>query len=131
MLSIHKFYLLAAILLFLTEVIIARYVHDQFIRPFGGDFLVVIFLYCLLKAFCAVPPWKAAVPVLVFAYTIEVLQYFQLVKMVGLQDYKIARIIIGTAFAWSDLLAYTLGIIVVLGAERWAAYRPVPAISNG
>jgi Protein of unknown function (DUF2809) len=115
---ISKTYLYLAILLFFTEVLIALFAHDRWIRPLGGDFLVVIFLYCLLKSFWNVAVWRAALSVLLFAYVIEIMQYFKLVQLLGLQHSRLARIVIGTSFEWSDLLAYTLGILLVLLIEK-------------
>lgn len=113
-----KTYLYLAILLFFTEVLIALFARDQWIRPLGGDFLVVIFLYCLLKSFWNVSVWHAALFVLLFAYAIEIMQYFKLVQLLGLQHSRLARIVIGTSFEWLDLLAYTLGILLVLLVEH-------------
>ena len=118
MFRIQPRYLSIAALLFAVEVFIAVFVRDHFIRPFGGDFLVVIFLYCLLKGVWDVQVWKAALAVLLFAYLIETLQYFQLVKLLGLQHSQTATIVIGTSFEWLDMLAYTLGILLVLGVEK-------------
>ena len=120
---LHKTYLLLALLLFLIEVIIAVYVHDSIIRPYGGDFLVVIFIYCFIKSFIDLPVWTTAIAVLLFSYTIEILQYFNLVKMLGLQDSRLARIVLGTSFAWTDLIAYTLGIILVVWIEKIIAAK--------
>jgi len=61
---------------------------------------------------------QPAIAVLLFAYTVEVLQYFQLVKRLGLQHSRLANIVIGNSFAWSDMIAYTLGILLVVLAER-------------
>ena len=93
------------------------YIKDNFIRPYGGDYLVVILLYCFLKSFWRETVFKTAMLVLVFSYIIEFLQYFKLVEILGLQNNKLASIIIGTSFAWEDLLAYLLGIITVLLVE--------------
>jgi uncharacterized membrane protein len=43
MFRFHKTYFLLAVLLFVIELLIALYLHDRFIRPHVGDFLVVIF----------------------------------------------------------------------------------------
>ena len=112
------FYFIAALLLFITEVLIALFVHDQFIRPYIGDFLVVILIYCFVKSFLNTPVVPTALGVLVFAYTVELLQYFRIVELLGLQHSKAARIIIGSSFEWQDLLAYTLGILVVVLVEK-------------
>lgn len=43
------------ILLLVTEVCIAVFIHEQFVRPFIGDVLVVILIYCLVKTFWNIP----------------------------------------------------------------------------
>jgi hypothetical protein len=98
--------------------LIAVYMRDAIIRPFGGDLLVVILLYCVLKSAINLPVLPAAGAVLLFAYAVEVSQYFHLVKVLGLQNSKLARILLGTTFSFTDLLAYTLGIILVMVIEN-------------
>ena len=114
---IHKQYLIAAIVLFFIEVLIALFVHDRFIRPYVGDYLVVILLYCAVKAFFDWPVLPVGAGVLVFSYLIEFLQYFNLVAVLGLQNNHLANVIIGNSFALEDLLAYTWGIITVISIE--------------
>lgn len=70
---------------------------------------------------------KTALSVLLFSYSIEILQYFHIVNIPGLQDIQIARVIIGTSFAWMDLIAYTLGIGIVLYLEKARARRVLQA----
>ena len=111
-------YFRATLFLLLIEVLIALYAHDRIIRPYIGDLIVVILIYCFVKSFLNTPVWPTAIGVLIFSYTIEVLQYFDLVSLLGLQDSNLARIVIGTSFAWADLLAYTVGIIILLFFER-------------
>ncbi|HIB66328.1 MAG TPA: DUF2809 domain-containing protein, partial [Phycisphaerales bacterium] len=41
-------YLVLTLLLLAVEVYIGLYVRDSFIRPFVGDMLVVVLLYCFL-----------------------------------------------------------------------------------
>jgi hypothetical protein len=45
------------------------------------------------------------------------LQYFHVVELLGLGHSKLARVIIGSSFEWMDMLAYTLGIGLVLSIE--------------
>jgi len=47
----NKTYFLLALLLLSVELFIGFFVRDAVIRPYGGDFLVVILLYCMLKSF--------------------------------------------------------------------------------
>jgi hypothetical protein len=118
MFSFNPRYLFISLLLFITEVLIALFVHDGFIRPYFGDFLVVILLYCMVRTLWNFPVLHTVLAVLAFAYLLETLQYFQLVDRLGLGDSELARTVIGTGFAWGDLLAYTMGGMAVLLAER-------------
>ena len=118
MLRFHKTYFLLSVLLFVIEVLIALYVRDSFIRPYFGDFLVVILLYCGIRSFLNIPVKTAAIAVLLFAYAIETAQYFQLVRYLGLEQNAVAKTVIGSSFEWGDMLAYTLGILVILWIEQ-------------
>ena len=117
-LKFSPFYAISTLLLFITEVLIALFVHDQFIRPYIGDFLVVILIYCFVKSFLNTPVIATAIGVLLFAYTVELLQYFHIVEVLGLQHSRAARIIIGSSFEWRDILAYTMGILAVVLVEK-------------
>lgn len=119
MLKFNKRYFLITILLFLIEVLIAAYVNDAIIRPYVGDYLVVVLLYCFVKSFFNLPIVPLAIGVLLFAYTIETLQYFNLVDNLGLSHSKLAVIVIGSSFEWIDLIAYTLGIATVIAIEKY------------
>lgn len=118
MFKFNPTYLILTLILFSIEICIALFVHDQFIRPYLGDFLVVVLIYCFVKSFLNTPVVPTAIGVLLFAYTVEVLQYFKLVELLGLQHSRAARIIIGSSFEWQDMLAYTTGIIAVILIEK-------------
>ncbi|WP_426092660.1 DUF2809 domain-containing protein [Flavobacterium sp. DSR3-2] len=118
MFQFNRNYFALTILLFVMEIAIGLYVHDNFIRPYFGDFLVVILLYCFLKSFVKVSVWVAAALVLLFSFAIESAQYLNLVEKLGLQHSKIAKVVLGNSFAWMDLLAYTLGILAVISMEK-------------
>ena len=105
-LQFNRKYLLYSIALFLIEVWIAVFVHDAIIRPYGGDFLVVILLYCMIKAVLVADKNAIALSVLLFAYILETLQYISIVEILGLGHSTIAGIIIGTSFECIDILAY-------------------------
>ena len=123
-LRFNKNYFLLFLLLLTIEILIALFVNDSFVRPYIGDLLVVILIYCFIKSFFPAPVMKTAIAVLLFACTTETLQYFDLVQKLGLQDSKAARIIIGSAFEWKDMLAYVAGIGLVLMIERKKKENP-------
>jgi hypothetical protein len=65
------------------------------------------------------PVLPLAIGVLIFSFTIELLQYFSIVEKLGLQGSKIASTVIGTLFEWIDLVAYVMGIAIVLMVEKY------------
>lgn len=118
MFTFNKKYLILTIILFVIEVLIAVFVRDAFVRPYVGDYLVVILIYCAVRTVLKASVWKVAVGVLLFSFLIETLQYFHIVNMLGLENNVVARTVIGYGFEWVDLLAYTLGILTVLAFEN-------------
>jgi DNA integrity scanning protein DisA with diadenylate cyclase activity len=116
--KINKTYFALTLLLLFAEVFIGTCMHDAVIRPFGGDFLVVILIYCFIKSFVNKPATPVAAGVLLFAYLVEGSQYFHLVSLLGLQHSKIAVMILGSSFSWVDMFCYTLGIALVSAVEK-------------
>lgn len=111
-------YFTLTLLLLITEVLIAVYVHDNFVRPYIGDLLVVVLLYCFTRCFANIAVLPAATGSLLFACLVEGLQYLRFVERIGLGDNRIANIVIGNSFAWGDMVAYTAGAALVLVAEK-------------
>jgi len=115
--KLNKTCLALAILFLLTEILIAVYLKTGFIRYTVGDFLSTILLYCFFKSFLKIDYFKLGAGVLVFAFLIEFAQYFNLLKLLNLEHYKLLKIILGSTFQVGDLVAYTFGIITVLTIE--------------
>jgi hypothetical protein len=115
--SFHRGYFLATFILFIIEVLIALFVRDRFIRPYVGDVLVVMLIYCFVRTWWRAPVWPLALAVLGFAFFIEIMQYYDLVGRLGLQDSPVAVVVLGNSFAWEDLVAYTAGIALVIIVE--------------
>lgn len=118
MMSFNKHYFGLAILIFVIEILIALFVHDDFVRPYLGDVLVVILIYCILKSFLRLQVLTVAIFVLIFAFAVEFLQFINIVDKLGLEKSRIVTIIIGTSFSWIDLLSYVAGIAIVLIVEK-------------
>lgn len=117
-------YFIATILLLLIEILIGAYAHDEIIRPFIGDLLVVILIYCFIMSWFKINAMATALGVLGFAYATEITQYYHLVYVLGWDSSRIARIIMGTSFSWMDMLMYTIGIILVVVTEMLSG-RPL------
>ena len=126
----HYFWLASGLLL--LEATIARYAHDQIVRPYAGDLLATVLLYCLGRSFLVARPEPVVVAALLTSYLLEGLQYLGLLHLLGWQHSQVARLVLGSHFAWGDMLAYSLGALAVLAAEQrlkpadTTRYRPRP-----
>ena len=107
--TFRRSYFLATVLLLLTEALIALHVHDRIIRPYFGDFLAVVLVYCLVRKFFAVPVRLAALLALGAAYVLELLPLVHFLQRRGLQQMRLARVLLGSSFSWLDILLYTAG----------------------
>ena len=116
-LQFNKTYLILTILFFATEVLIALFLKSGFIRHTFGDYLVVILMYCFFKSFIKGNHFYVAMGVLAFSFAIEFSQLVNILKPLNLQDSHSAKLILGSTFQFSDLVAYTLGILTVLIVE--------------
>jgi len=105
-------YLLLAISLFLIEFAIAVFPTTHFIRAYFGDLLVVMLIYCAVKAVVDIEATRLIIAVFIFSVMIETAQYFHLVDILGIK-HQVLRIIIGTSFSWVDILMYFLGCVAM------------------
>ncbi len=103
--------------LLMLEVLIAVYVHDDFIRPYVGDILVVIVVYCFVRIFMPEKCQLLPLYVFLFAVGVEILQYFRLVQLLGLEGNRILRILLGSVFDVMDILCYAIGCMALMGYE--------------
>ena len=110
----NKTYLALAHSFFLIELAIAFIIKTGFIRHTFGDYLVVILLYAIIRGCTNLNVRVSSLIVLLIAYGIEVLQLTPFLAYFNLQDSFTAKLIFGSTFQVTDLVAYTLGILTVL-----------------
>jgi len=115
-------YLIATIILLIIEVLIALFVHDDFIRPYVGDVLVVIVIYTFIRIFVVDKYRLLPLYVFIFAAFVEVLQHFSLVERLGLADNRFFRVLIGSVFDIKDIICYAVGC-VILGLYEFYMYK--------
>ncbi len=110
-------YIIIFILLFAVEVAIAVLVHDDFVRPFIGDILVVMLVCAFLRIIF--PERSKIIPVFatLFAVIIEILQYFDFVKLLGLENNVILSTALGRTFDIRDIFCYIVGGAIFFTAE--------------
>ena len=122
--KVRLMYLAGFLLVVLIEVLIALFIHDQFIRPYVGDILVVIAIYFFARIF--IPQGAKWLPlyVFLFAAAVEVSQYFQLADRLGFGDNVFLRTLMGTVFDVKDIICYGIGcILIALGItikKKWS-----------
>ncbi len=97
----------AFVLLLATEVCIALFVRDDFVRPYLGDVLAVITVYCGART---VFPRRLAwlsVAVMALAVGVELLQLTELSTLLG--EGSFMAVLLGSVFDPKDLLCYSVG----------------------
>lgn len=111
-------YLVAAIVLFAIETVIALFVHDDFVRPYIGDVLAVAFVHTALRSATPLTLIPALATTLAIAFAIEFAQALNFLDAIGLRDNIIARTVLGGVFDWADLIAYSVGAAITFAIER-------------
>ncbi|SEP65458.1 ribosomal maturation YjgA family protein [Flavobacterium urocaniciphilum] len=107
-------YFLVFISIFIVEVCIALFIKDNFIRPYFGDYLVIFLVHFFCLSLIKADKNKIALAVLLFAFFVEIVQYFQVLSYFKLEKNKILRVVAGNTFSFEDLLIYTLAFFTIV-----------------
>ncbi len=114
LISLKRIKYLSGFLFFLTiEILIALFVHDNFIRPYVGDILVIFVMYFFVRIF--IPEKYTWLPLIlfIFATAVEICQLFHIAERLGLADNRFMRILLGSTFDIKDILCYGIGSILI------------------
>ena len=111
----NKLRLIYGILFFVIltiEILIALFIRDDFVRPYIGDMLVTILICSFARFF--IPKKIKVMPLLVFVFSafVEIGQYFDFVKLLGLDDNAFISTLLGRTFSVADLICYGVGCIL-------------------
>lgn len=110
--------------IFGIEVLIATQLRShRFIRGSLGDFLVVILVYCAVKALWPIAPRRLGPGVFLFATAIELGQYVHLADWLGFARGSIASIVLGNSFSVEDLAMYFLGTLTAIQLDQWLTQK--------
>ena len=104
-------FLAVFIFLFIVEVLIALYVHDDFVRPYVGDMIVTVLVWSFARIVFPQKFRLMSLYVMIFATLIEVGQYFNYVDVLGITN-PVLVTMMGTSFAWADIACYAVGCVV-------------------
>jgi Protein of unknown function (DUF2809) len=115
---INKKYIISFLILFIIEALIALFVHDNFIRPYIGDILVIILMYTFIRGVIDKKIKILPIYLFLFASFVEVMQYFKVIELLNLENNKVASIIMGTSFDIKDILCYFIGSMILIIYEN-------------
>ena len=101
------------LIILILELALALWIQNGFLRVTFGDFLVVVLIYAAGRSIIHVKPIYMAIAVLLFALSVEILQYFKLIHMLGLENNTLARLVLGNTFSFEDIVAYILGVSLI------------------
>ena len=121
--SLRTVFALMSVFIFITEVLTALFVRDNFVRPYIGDVLVTVLICSFLRV---IFPQKIKVlPILVFIFAlfVEIGQYFDFVSLLGLGHIRFFKILLGATFSFADIICYFLGCLIFYLLERFLIKR--------
>lgn len=124
-------YIILLVLIIAVEVVIAFTQHNNWLRYYGGDVIVVWAVYCLVQSITGgkFNHYIVHIGVLAFAFLVEFLQKIHFVDFIGLGDNAFFRTLIGTSFAVEDLLSYALGTAIAC-AGTFVYYKIIKTVRN-
>lgn len=94
------------------EAMIELFAHDDFIRPYFGDIIVMIGLYSLMRVFC--PTGHKLLPLLALAVGFLVEAGQALAFGSGIGDPSLGVIVVLCVFDWADIACYVIGCVPCL-----------------
>lgn len=100
------------LLILVIEILIALFIRDKFIRPYVGDMLVTMLICFFVRIF--IPEKFSAAPLFVFLFSlfVEIGQYFDFVKLLGLDNNLFLSTLLGRTFSVADIICYGIGCAV-------------------
>lgn len=91
----------------------------SFIPLWMGDFLYAVMIYFLARIFFPSKKFLFLILLSLFVcYCIEFLQLYQAEWIINLRKTLFGRYVLGQGFLWSDILAYTFGIVFAFLTEK-------------
>lgn len=83
-----------------------------------GDSLWAVMVYLIVRSILINKKQLIALQVsILFSYLIELSQVLEWNWLVMVRKHVIGRLILGQGFLWSDIMAYTLGIIIIYSLD--------------
>ncbi|MCC6127103.1 MAG: DUF2809 domain-containing protein [Pirellulales bacterium] len=89
-----------------------------FVAEYGGDTLWALMVFMVVRLIAPRwPIWNAAASALCISYLCEIGQLHHAPWIDAIRGYRLGAILLGDCFVWSDLVCYTVGVLVGASAE--------------
>lgn len=118
--KIRKIYVLLFAALMLTEILIAAFVKGGFVRSYLGDVFITLLICFFVQALFKKRIKFLPLYVFVFSVIVEVCQYFDLVKLLGLENYRLISVWFGRSFSFYDIICYAVGCALFFAVDFFA-----------
>jgi len=113
----HRIYYLLIMIAVIFLGIMSR--KTNFIPLYFGDFLYAIMIYLLIRIlFIKNKSIQVAVFSLLLCYSIEILQLHQDEWIIAIRKTLFGKYVLGQGFLWTDILAYTFGVVIAFCVEK-------------
>ncbi len=101
-----------ALIVFSMGIVLWKYgPSGTILRNYGGDVLIIIFIYFTGKIFFRFPLPFWALAVFLFSVFVEILQFYNTGEMLNLSN-EIISLTLGNTFDPGDIIAYLTGAIL-------------------
>jgi hypothetical protein len=101
----------------------ARLIQDRlpaWYTLYFGDYLWAMLLFFMFALMLRnTGTFKVAVITLSFTYLVEISQLFQPGWLEYLRSIKLFALVLGYGFLWSDIIAYTFGVLTAASMDRF------------
>lgn len=98
----------------------------RWVGSYAGDVLWALMVYLIIGfIFIKMTSIKTAIVAASFSYFIEFTQLYHAPWIDRIRDNVLGALVLGFGFLWSDLLCYTLGIVIGMCFEK-LIFRNVP-----
>lgn len=95
----------------------------EFIAEYAGDTLWAAMVYFGIRfLFPSVTILKAATISLLFSYFIEISQLYQADWANAIRNTTLGALVLGHGFLWSDMVCYTVGVVVSAALDYYASF---------
>lgn len=115
--KIRKIYALLFAALMLTEILIAAFVKGGFVRSYLGDVFITLLICFFVQALFKKRIRFLPLYVFIFSVIVEVCQYFDLVKLLGLENYRLISVWFGRSFSFYDIICYAVGCALFFAVD--------------